>query len=106
MPPTIPLTMPSRAMLLSLLKWDLKKTSHGTTRNLLRTPPSHPQLPIIHYNTHHGPHLYIHTVPHQDHIHSNYLDNQLPDPNYGRRTDGWKQTHDRGTQLPMPLGLP
>ena len=52
---------------------------------------------LVHYTTHHGPHLAGHPVTHQDHIHYKDLDNQFPDTNIGHIADGHKQTQTGGT---------
>ena len=67
---------------------------------------SHPQLTLVHYTTHHGPHLPRHPVPHKDHIHSRYLDKQFPDTTNGRGTYGRTQTHEGGTWILMTQGIP
>ena len=49
---------------------------------------SHPQITLVHYTTHHGPHLDCHPVPHQGRIYSRDLKNQLPDTTNRRGTYG------------------
>ena len=53
---------------------------HFTWHN--EEPPNdlftHPQLNLVHYTNHHSTHLALHTVRHQDNIHTRYLDNQFP----------------------------
>ena len=92
-------------MLMALLKWDLKNSSHGIMRTLLRFF-SHPQLTLVHYNNNHGHHLACHPVPHQDCINYKDLDNRLPDPTDGCGTDGWAHMYKIGILLPMPQSLP
>ena len=58
---------------------------------------SHPQITLLHYTPHHGPHLSRNPVSHQGLIYSRYLYNQLPYPTNGCRNDGQTQTHDGGT---------
>ena len=98
-PPTLPLTLQIRSMLLVILTWTLKKISHGILRTLRRVIS--PILNLLLYITLLIIVLTCTATQYPIKIASVLgISEKIPDPTNGRGTDGKMQMHKGGILLP------